>query len=88
MKQYYVIKVGKEFSEDYHVNNVFPTENLAKEWLTCRGYVFNEKNKYWEVPNDPYVCDGRWWKICPVTLLETKFDLNYGLNIVLEERTK
>ena len=84
MKQYYVIKIGHEFSGDYYVSNVFPTKELAELWLTHRGYVFNEKNKYWEVPNDPTVDDGRWWRIHPVTLLEAESDLEYGLNIILE----
>jgi hypothetical protein len=84
MKQYYVIKVGKEFSGDYHVSNVFPTKELAEAWLTYRGYVWNAKNKYWEVPDDKYVDDGRWWKIQPVTLLEAEAELDYGLDIILE----
>lgn len=86
MRQYYAIRIGKEFSSDYHINNVFPTESVAISWLKNRGYVFNEKNNYWEVPNDPHVDDGRWWRIQPVTLLEDTFDLYYELDIMLEER--
>ena len=86
MKQYYAIRVGKEFSGDYHINNIFPTAGMARGWLEHRGYVYNEKNNYWEAPNDPTVDDGRWWRIQPVTLLEDTFDLYYGLDVILEER--
>ena len=85
MKQYYAIKIGHEFSGEYHINNIFPTESAAISWLKYRGYVFNERNKYWEVPNDPTVDDGRWWKIQPVVLLEDTFDLYYGLDTILEK---